>query len=100
MKFTVEELEEIGRQIMAADEQAEREESIINGFVEQAVKVIGRALAAMDNEWDDGGDEPMFLTVRSGKHRGSWEVTVTGDTGRAVDTVVTVNVIEARKGEG
>lgn len=99
MKFTVEELEEIGRQVMAADEQAEREERMSNVPVAEAVEAIGRALTAMDNEWDDGGDEPMFLTVRSGKHRGSWDVTVTGDTGWAVDAVVTVNVVEARKGE-
>jgi hypothetical protein len=68
--------------------------------VAEAVEAIGRSLTAMDNEWDDGGgDEDMFLTVRRGKHQGSWEVTVTGDTGWAVDTVVTVNVVEARKGE-
>jgi hypothetical protein len=99
MKFTVEELKEIGRQIMAADEQAKDEERIINGFVEQAVDAIGRALTVMDNEWDDGGPEDVLLAVRRGKHRGSWEVTVTGDTGWAVDTVVTVTVVEARKGE-
>jgi hypothetical protein len=70
-----------------------------DGPVAQAVDAIGRALTMMDNEWDDGGGEDVLLTVRRGKHHGSWEVTVTGDTGWSVDAVVTVNVVEARKGE-
>jgi hypothetical protein len=91
-------LRDIGRaEVRAVNE----EERMSNVPVAEAVEAIGRALTAMDNEWDDGGgDEDMLLTVRRGKRNGSWKVTVTGDTGWAVDAVVTVNVVEARKGEG
>jgi hypothetical protein len=70
-----------------------------DGPVGRAVDAIGRALTAMDNEWDDGGPEDVLLAVRRGKHYGSWEVTVTGEEGWSVDAVVIVTVSEVRKEE-
>jgi hypothetical protein len=61
------------------------------------VDAIGRALTAMDNEWDDGGPEDVLLTVRGGKQHGSWEVTVRGEEGWSVDALVIIAVSEARE---
>jgi hypothetical protein len=96
MKFTVEELEEIGRQVMAADEQADRKESL----AAQALEILGRQVMDLRGQFAVSDGDPVWFSAWPGERKHSYVVTLKSDAGWKATAIIDITITDAEPGEG
>jgi hypothetical protein len=64
-----------------------------------AIESIGRRISSLDNEWDDGSDNPSVLTVRRGERDGYYNMTVDFDDGSKATAVIYIALVGTEPGE-